>query len=81
MVNVAKFLAGKLRKLSKTVACTYRSIAQHNCFPIKMTSHQCCGSGSGIRDPEKVFFSDPGSQTHIFESLVTNFWVKISIIL
>ncbi len=49
---------------------------------------QCCGSGSGIRclfdpwirDPEWVF-PDPGSQTHIFESLLTIIWVKSSIIL
>ncbi len=41
--------------------------------------------GSGIRNR---FFPDPGSripdlgsQTHIFESLVTIFWVKSSIIL
>jgi hypothetical protein len=41
---------------------------------------QCCGSGSGIRcffDPwtriRKRFFLDPGSQIHIFDSLVTNF--------
>jgi hypothetical protein len=41
--------------------------------------------GSGIR---KRFFQDPGSrisypgsQTHIFESLVSIFWVKSSIIL
>ncbi len=27
------------------------------------------------------WISDPGSQTHIFESLVTNFWVKSSLIL
>jgi hypothetical protein len=35
--------------------------------------------GSGIRNR---FFriSDPGSQTHIFESLVTIFWLKGSII-
>ncbi len=52
--------------------------------------HQCCGSGirclfdpwTRIRDR---FFSgsqisDPGSQTHIFERIVTNFWVKSSII-
>ncbi len=32
--------------------------------------------GSGIS-----FFPDPGSQTHIFESLVTNVWVKSSPIL
>ncbi len=39
------------------------------------------GSGAfwpWIRDPEKVFsesrISDPGSQTHIFDSLVTNVW-------
>jgi hypothetical protein len=42
--------------------------------------------GSGIRclfDPwiRDRFFPDPGSQTHIFESLVTIFWVKSSIIL
>ncbi len=42
-------------------------------------------TGSGIwnrffPDPGSRI-SDPGSQTHIFESLVTNFWVKISIIL
>ncbi len=60
------------------------------CTPLVM---QCCGSGSGIRclfdpwicDPEKIFsgsrISDPGSQTHIFESLETIFWVKSSIIL
>jgi hypothetical protein len=34
--------------------------------------------GSGIRDR---FFPDPGFQIHIFESLVTIFWVKNSIIL
>jgi hypothetical protein len=34
------------------------------------------GSGSGIRNR---FFPDPGSQTHIFESLETNYWVKSSI--
>ncbi len=33
---------------------------------------------SGIRNR---FFPDPGSQTHIFESLETIFWVKSSIIL
>jgi hypothetical protein len=32
--------------------------------------------GSGIRNR---FFPDPGSQTHIFESLVTIFWVENSI--
>ncbi len=50
---------------------------------------QCCGSGSGIRDwvpfwpldPRSGIRNDPGSQTHIFESLVTTFWVKSSIIL
>jgi hypothetical protein len=41
--------------------------------------------GSGIRnrffpDPGSRI-PDPGSQTHIFESLVTIFWVKNSIIL
>ncbi len=34
--------------------------------------------GSGIRNR---FIPDPGSQTHIFESLLTTFWVKSSIIL
>ncbi len=34
--------------------------------------------GSRIRNR---FFPDPGSQTHIFESLVTIFWAKSSIIL
>ncbi len=34
--------------------------------------------GSGIRNR---IFPDPGSQIHIFESLVTIFWVKSSIIL
>ncbi len=33
-----------------------------------------------ILDPNR-FFPDPGSQTHVFESLVTIFWVKSSIIL
>ncbi len=32
--------------------------------------------GSGIRNR---FFPDPGSLAHIFESLVTIFWVKSSI--
>jgi hypothetical protein len=51
---------------------------------------QCCGSRSGIRclfdpwirDPGIGFFRIPdlGSPTHIFESLVTIFWVKSSII-
>ncbi len=36
--------------------------------------------GSRISDPGSRI-SDPGSQTHIFESLVTTFWVKSSIIL
>jgi hypothetical protein len=57
------------------------------------TGKQCCGSGSGIRclfdpwirDPEWVYsgsrISDSGSLTHIFESLVTTFRVKSSIIL
>ncbi len=34
--------------------------------------------GSGIRN---MFFPYPGSQTHIFESLVTIIWVKSSIII
>jgi len=52
---------------------------------------QCCGSGIRcLFDPEirNKFFpdpesriSDPGSQTHIFESLVTIYLVKSSIIL
>jgi hypothetical protein len=36
------------------------------------------GLGSGIRNRR---ISDPGAQTHIFESLVTIFWVKSSTIL
>ncbi len=53
--------------------------------------NQCCGSGYGIRclfdpwirDPgiRNRCFPDPGSQTHTFESLVTIFWAKSSIIL
>jgi hypothetical protein len=53
--------------------------------------NQCCGSGirclfgPSIRDPEYVFseswISDPGSQTHTFESLMTIFRVERSIIL
>jgi hypothetical protein len=35
---------------------------------------QCCGSGIGL-------FPDPGSQTHIFDNLMTNIWVKNTIIL
>ncbi len=54
---------------------------------------QCCGHGSGIRclfdpwiqDPEYVFpqsrIWDPGSQTHIFESLMTIFGLKSTITL
>jgi hypothetical protein len=36
------------------------------------------GSGKGFSGS---LISDPGSQNHIFESLVTIFWVKSSIIL
>ncbi len=36
------------------------------------------GLGSGIRNR---FFTDPGSQTHIFDRLMTIFWVESSIIL
>ncbi len=55
---------------------------------VSVVFDQCCGSGpcafltpgpgSGIG-----FFriSDPGSKTHIIESLVTNFWIKSSLIL
>ena len=47
---------------------------------------QCCGSGSGAfltpgSGNRNGFFPNPGSQTHIFESLLTIFWVKSSIIL
>jgi hypothetical protein len=41
-------------------------------------SDQCCGSGirclfdPRIRDPDR-FFPDPGSQTHIFESILKIF--------
>jgi hypothetical protein len=40
---------------------------------------QCCVTDP-LFDPwiRDRFFPDPGSQTHIFESLVTIFWVKIS---
>ncbi len=53
---------------------------------LNLLLRQCCGSGircffdSWILDPDR-FFQDPGSQTHIFESLVTIFWVKSFIIL
>jgi hypothetical protein len=75
---VAVLSTGKKRKLAFT--CTYCSVADPD-------------PGSGIRclfDPwiRNRFFqdpgsriSDPGSQTHTFESLVTIFWVKSSIIL
>ncbi len=43
--------------------------------------YQCCESGSGIRCLFYPWIRDPGSLSHIFESLVTNFWVKRSIIL
>jgi hypothetical protein len=36
------------------------------------------GSGIGFSESR---ISDPGSQTYIFESLVTIFWVKSSIVL
>jgi len=49
---------------------------------------QCCAFGSRIRClfwswiRDRFFrISDPGSQPHIFESLMTNFWVKSSIFL
>jgi hypothetical protein len=38
---------------------------------------QCCGSESGIRNR---FFRDSGSQTHIFDGLMTNVCVKSTII-
>jgi hypothetical protein len=41
------------------------------------------GSGAFLTPGSRIrnrFFPDPGSQTHIFESLVTIFWVKSSII-
>ncbi len=41
---------------------------------------QCCGSGSGMRN-RFFLIQDLGSQTHIFESLMTIFWVKSYIIL
>jgi hypothetical protein len=37
------------------------------------------GSGAFLAPGSRI--SDPGSQTHIFESSVTIFWVKSSIIL
>jgi hypothetical protein len=52
--------------------------------PANMSSYQCCGSGIRcLFDPwiRNRFFPDPGSQPHIFESLVTIFWAKSSIIL
>jgi hypothetical protein len=64
-----------------------------NLMKILYRFSQCCGSetgafltpGSGIWDPGSGigFFRIPdlGSQTHIFESLVTTFWIKSSIIL
>ncbi len=56
---------------------------------ISTVYNQCCGSGNrGLFDPldpgsriRNRFFPDPGSQTHIFESLVTIFSLKSSIIL
>ncbi len=43
-------------------------------FPLHI---QCCGSGSGIRDPGWVKNQDPGSGINISESLETIFGVKI----
>jgi hypothetical protein len=40
--------------------------------------YQCCLSGSGIRNR---FFTDPGSRTQIFDSLMTNFWIKVKFFL
>jgi hypothetical protein len=48
---------------------------------VSETFKQCCGSGSGIRCLFDPWIRDPGSQTHIFESLMTIFCVKGSIIL
>jgi hypothetical protein len=47
-------------------------------FPQRIPVHQCCGSGSGAfltpgSGIRNRFIPDPGSQTHIFESLVTTF--------
>jgi hypothetical protein len=47
---------------------------------IGFSGSRISGPGSWIPDPESRI-PDSGSQTHIFESLVTNFWVKSSIIL
>ncbi len=57
---------------------------------IGILKNQCCGSGSGIRafltltpGSRIGFFQipDPRSKTYIFESLLTDFWVKSSKIL
>jgi hypothetical protein len=59
---------------------------QLNSFRIRITSVADPDPGSGAfltPGSGRGFFriSDPGSQTHIFEGLVTSFWVKTSIIL
>ncbi len=76
--STAVYFAG----LSKAPLCALRGWSLHRRVPWA----QCCESGSEIRcilDPwiRDGFFPDPGSQTHIFESLVTIFWVQSSIIL
>jgi hypothetical protein len=63
--------------------CGFLVMCLKNCF-LDYPSSQCSGSGiwcffdPGIRNS---FTLDPGSQTHIFESLVTVFLIKSSIIL
>jgi hypothetical protein len=57
----------------------------------EFTSQRCCESGSvgsipyvfgpPVSESGVGFFADPGSQPHIFESLLTIFWVESSIIL
>ncbi len=60
----------------------------HRTVPGSAHANQCCGSGSGailILDLGSCirnrYFPDSGSQTRIFDSLMTNFWVKSTIIL
>jgi hypothetical protein len=44
---------------------------------VTINGFQCCRSGSGsVAGIQVTVFPDPGSETHIFDSIMTNFWVK-----
>jgi hypothetical protein len=80
MLRIRDVYPGSL--ICSTLECIQTPLANH--FPTRSGADPDPGSGafltpgSGIRNR---FFPDPGSQPHTFESSMTVFWVKSSIIL